>query len=1360
MIVKVSSTTTITCPTSVTFTGSALTPCSAVVTGSGGLNQSVPVTYTNNTNAGIATASASYPGSSTYFASSDSETFTIDPASSTTTVTCPAGPYTYSGVAQTPCSVSVTGAGGLNLSPTASYTNNVNAGTASASYTYGGDANHTGSSGSATFTIDKASSTVTVSCPANVTYSGTAHEPCTAEATGVGMSPVDVTSSLVYTANVNAGTASADASWAGDANHTGDSGTATFTIDKAPSTTTVTCPAGPYTYSGTAQEPCSAPVTGVGGLSQSLTVTYTDNTDAGTATAAASYAGDANHLGSSDSETFEIGKATLAVDADDTSKVFAALDPEFTWTYSGFVGGEDSDDAAITGTAECSREAGENVLDGPYAITCAPGDLTSTNYDFVTGEAGTFTIDPASSTTTVTCPAGPYTYSGVAQTPCSVSVTGAGGLNLSPTASYTNNVNAGTASASYTYGGDANHTGSSGSATFTIDKADAVCTITGYDVVYDADPHTATGSCQGVQGETLDGLDLSGSTHTNAGDYLADPWSFDDLTGNYNDQIGTVVDQIDKAHAVCTVTGYDVIYDAEPHTATGSCVGVESEVLAGLDLSDTTHNDAGTYVDDPWSFEDVTGNYNDQLGTVDNQIDKAPSTTTVTCPAGPYTYSGTAQEPCSASVTGVGGLSQSLTVTYTDNTDAGTATAAASYAGDANHLGSSDSETFEIGKADAICTVTGYDVVYDGDPHAAAGSCVGVQDETLAGLDLSGTTHTNAGNYPIDPWSFTDVTGNYNDQLGTVADQIDKAPSTTTVTCPAGPFVYSGGAHEPCSASVTGVGGLSETAAVTYTDNIDAGTATAAASYAGDANHLDSSDSETFTIDPASSTTTVTCPAGPYTYSGVAQTPCSVSVTGAGGLNLSPTASYTNNVNAGTASASYTYGGDANHTGSSGSATFTIDKASSTVTVSCPANVTYSGTAHEPCTAEATGVGMSPVDVTSSLVYTANVNAGTASADASWAGDANHTGDSGTATFTIDKAPSTTTVTCPAGPYTYSGTAQEPCSAPVTGVGGLSQSLTVTYTDNTDAGTATAAASYAGDANHLGSSDSETFEIGKAGPTIVISGYDVTFDGAPHTATGTAKGVLDEDLPGLDLSGTTHTNAGTYSDTWTFTDTTGNYLDASGAVTDKIDKASSTTTVTCPASVVYTGSALTPCSALVTGAGGLNQPLTVTYASNTFVGTANASASYAGDADHQGSSASTTFEVTTAFRIIGFDSPVDMTVLGNPRIWNSVKNGQTVPLKFRVFNLDGSEVTSPTGLSAMARNINCGSGIIEPELIPIVSTAETGLRRTGDRFHFNWAVPKTAGKCYQVLVKTVDGSTTMVGSMSGTPVQEAYFKSK
>ena len=37
---------------------------------------------------------------------------------------------------------------------------------------------------------------------------------------------------------------------------------------------------------------------------------------------------------------------------------------------------------------------------------------------------------------------------------------------------------------------------------------------------------------------------------------------------------------------------------------------------------------------------------------------------------------------------------------------------------------------------------------------------------------------------------------------------------------------------------------------VTYTNNINVGTATASATYAGDANHSGSSDTETFAIDP------------------------------------------------------------------------------------------------------------------------------------------------------------------------------------------------------------------------------------------------------------------------------------------------------------------------------------------------------------------------------------------------------------------------------------------------------------------------------------------------------------------------------
>ncbi len=111
--------------------------------------------------------------------------YTIAKAPVTVNVNCPAS-VTYNGAAQEPCTASVTGAGDLNQSLTVTYSNNTNAGTATASASYAGDANHLSGSGSATFTIDKAASVDGISCPANVTYTGSALTPCTAAVTGAG----------------------------------------------------------------------------------------------------------------------------------------------------------------------------------------------------------------------------------------------------------------------------------------------------------------------------------------------------------------------------------------------------------------------------------------------------------------------------------------------------------------------------------------------------------------------------------------------------------------------------------------------------------------------------------------------------------------------------------------------------------------------------------------------------------------------------------------------------------------------------------------------------------------------------------------------------------------------------------------------------------------------------------------------------------------------------------------------------------------------------------------------------------------------------------------------------------------------
>lgn len=95
----------------------------------------------------------------------------------------------------------------------------------------------------------------------------------------------------------------------------------------------------------------------------------------------------------------------------------------------------------------------------------------------------------------------------------------------------------------------------SNAATLTVDQATPTCSVTPYHVTFNNSSHTATGSCTGVGGasDVLSGLDLTGTTHTNAGDYPSDPWSFHDDNGNYKDDSGTVHDIIDQAPLTCTL---------------------------------------------------------------------------------------------------------------------------------------------------------------------------------------------------------------------------------------------------------------------------------------------------------------------------------------------------------------------------------------------------------------------------------------------------------------------------------------------------------------------------------------------------------------------------------------------------------------------------------------------------------------------------------------------------------------------------------------------------------------------------------------------------------------------------------------
>ena len=249
--------------------------------------------------------------------------------------------------------------------------------------------------------------------------------------------------------------------------------------------------------------------------------------------------------------------------------------------------------------------------------------------------------------------------------------------------------------------------------------------------------------------------------------------------------------------------------------------------------------------------------------------------------------------------------------------------------------------------------------------------------------------------------------------------------------------------------------------------------------------------------------TAVTCPAS-VTYNGVAQTPCTATVTGVGGLNDSLTVSYTNNINAGTASASASFAGDANHNGSSDSRNSTIERASSTTTVTFESGPnTYRGT---PFTATAVVTGVGGLDQAVAVVYSGDCTNVTVTngctATATFAGDANHNGSSDTKSITINKASSTTVVTFEAGPYMYRGTAFT-ATANVTGVGGLNQTVAVVYsgdcTNVTSMNGCTATANFAGNANHTSSSDTKSITITTG---FAFNGFYSPIGGSVENYTG------------------------------------------------------------------------------------------------------------------------------------------------------------------------------------------------------------------------------------------------------------------
>lgn len=205
---------------------------------------------------------------------------------------------------------------------------------------------------------------------------------------------------------------------------------------------------------------------------------------------------------------------------------------------------------------------------------------------------------------------------------------------------------------------------------------------------------------------------------------------------------------------------------------------------------------------------------------------------------------------------------------------------------------------------------------------------------------------------------------------------------------------------------------------------------------------------------------------------------------------------------------------------------------------------------------------------------------------------------------------------------------------------------------------------------------------------------------------------------------------------------------------DHIAISPSTATIAAGGSQPFTTQAL---DALGNNRGDVTAGTTFTIAPNGSCTGATCTATIGGPhtvtATYNGKAAAATLNVTSsaAYTFQGFFQPIDMSSLG-AIVWNTVKGGQTVPVKWRLTR-DGVPVADPAsflGLSAPA--IPCpGAGSIE-DAIEQSATRGSGLQYNDDgNWQFNWQTAASdRGTCRALAVRFNDGTTSPV----------AYFKFK
>jgi YDG domain/Bacterial Ig-like domain (group 3) len=249
---------------------------------------------------------------------------------------------------------------------------------------------------------------------------------------------------------------------------------------------------------------------------------------------------------------------------------------------------------------------------------------------------------------------------------------------------------------------------------------------------------------------------------------------------------------------------------------------------------------------------------------------------------------------------------------------------------------------------------------------------------------------------------------------------------------------------------------------------------------------------------------------------------------------------------------------------------------------------------------------------------------------------------------------------------------------------------------------------------------------------ILTLGYTSATFSDKNVGTGKIISVSGISVTGTDAGNYTHNNTATAS-----ADISKRPITVVASAADKYWDGNTNATVTLSATDALAGDNVTPInySSATFADANVGSGKTVTVYNLSLAGTDGGNY----DPNPPTHTATTTASIL-AWTLAGFYQPVDMPT--GSMVWNTVKGGSTVPLKFEVFIGSAEQTNTNVVKNFQVMGLTCSSVGTLAE-IDLTTTGGTVLRYDGTAGQFiqNWQTPKQAGSCYKVTVFTQDGSS-------------------